>query len=164
MPQQTGRTLFRILAISIVLAAPALAQPSSRFQLNHDIIIEPGQTSGDLECVNCSIFVRGEVAGDVSVIHGDLVIENGAKVTGDVAAVIGDVRLQSGSQIRGDAAAVGGTVRKAPDATIGGDVASLGGSGWTILIVFLPLAFVGGFVALIVWLVGRVRRSTLIAA
>ena len=165
MLQQTSRTIFRFLAISVLLAAPALAQKKSdRFQFNHDIIVEPGETSGDLECMNCSIFVRGEVAGDVSVIHGNVVIEQGAKVTGDVSTVLGDLRLQSGSQIQGDAAAVGGTVRRAPDATIRGDITSLGGAGWVVLIVFLPLALIGGFVAFIVWLIARMRRPAPVAA
>ena len=165
MPQQTSRTIFRILAISLILAAPALGQKrSDRFQFNHDIIVEPGETSGDLECMNCSIFVRGEVAGDVSVIHGNLVLEHESKVTGDVCTVLGDLRLQSGAQVQGDAAAVGGTVRRAPDATIRGDVTSLGGGGWVVLIVFLPLALIGGFVAFIVWLIARLRRRTPVAA
>jgi hypothetical protein len=159
MPQQTGRTIFRILAISVLLAAPALGQKKSdRFQFSHDIIVEPGETSGDLECMNCSIFVRGEVAGDVSVIHGDLVLERGSKVTGDVCTVLGDLRLQSGAQVQGDAVAVGGTVRRAPEATINGDVTSLGGTGWVLLIVLLPLAFIGGLIALIVWLIARIRQ------
>jgi len=142
-----------------LLAAPALArQKSDRFQLNHDIIVEPGQTSGDLECVNCSAFVRGEVHGDVSVIHGNLVIEHGGKVTGDVCTVLGDLRLHSGAQVQGDAAAVGGTVRRAPEATINGDVTSLGGTGWVLLIMLLPLAVLGGLIALIVWLIARIRQ------
>jgi hypothetical protein len=165
MPQQTGRTIFRILAISVILAVPALGQKKAdRVQFNHDIIVEPGETSGDLECVNCSIFVRGEVAGDVSVVHGDLVIEHGSKVTGDVCTVLGDLRLQSGAQVQGDAVAVGGTVRRATEATINGDVTSLGGTWWILLIVFLPLAFIGGLVAFIVWLIARLRRPKPVAA
>jgi Polymer-forming cytoskeletal len=165
MPQQTGRTIFCILAISLLLAAPALGQQKSdRVQYNHDIILEPGQTSGDLECVNCSIFVRGEVTGDVTVVHGNAVLEHGAKVTGDVTTVLGDLRLQSGAQVQGDATVVGGTVRRAPEAIISGDVTSLGGAGWVVLIVFLPLAVIGGFVAFIVWLIARMRRPAPIAA
>jgi len=159
MLRQTGHTIFRILAISVLLAAPALGQhKSDRVQYNHDIILDPGQTSGDLECVNCSVFVRGEVTGDVTVVHGNVALEHGAKVTGDVTAVVGDLRLQSGAQVQGDATVVGGRVRRASDATISGDVTSLGGAGWVVLIVCLPLALVGGLVAFIVWLIARMRR------
>ena len=159
MLQQTGHTIFRILAISVLLAGPALGQhKSDRVQYNHDIILDPGQTSGDIECVNCSVFVRGEVTGDVTVVHGECGNRAGAKVTGDVTAVLGDLRVQSGAQVQGDATVVGGTARRAPQATISGDVTSLGGAGWAVLIVFLPLAFVGGFFAFIVWLITRLRR------
>jgi hypothetical protein len=165
MHRETGRTTLRILAVSALLVAPALARQSSdRVQINHDIFVEPGQKSGDLVCVNCSIFARGEVAGDVVAVHGNVVIEQGGQVAGDVVTVLGNLRVQGAAQVRGDAVAVGGTVRSDPQATVGGDITALGGAGWTLLIVLLPLAFMGGFVALIVWLVGRMRKPTPMAA
>jgi len=160
-----GRTILRMLFVSALLATPALAQHNSdRVQINHDIFLEPGQKSGDLVCVNCSIFVRGEVGGDVVAVHGNVVIEGGANVAGSVTTVLGNLRLQGTGQVRGDAVAVGGTVRPEAQATIGGDVTSLGGAGWTILIVLLPLAFLGGFIALMIWLVAHMRRTAPIAA
>jgi Polymer-forming cytoskeletal len=165
MHRKAGCATLRILAVSALLAAPALAKTSSdRVQINHDIFVEPGQKSGDLVCVNCSVFVRGEVAGDVVAVHGNVVIEQGARVAGDVVTVLGNLRLQGAAQVGGDAVAVGGTVRSGPQATVGGDVTSLAGAGWTLLIVLLPLAFMGGFIALIVWLIARMRRPTPIAA
>ena len=165
MLREAGRTILRIVAISALLAAPALARQSSdRVQINHDILLEPGQTSGDLVCVNCSIFVRGEVAGDIVAVHGNVVIEQGAKVAGDVVTVLGNLRVRSAAQVGGDATAVGGTVRNEPQAAVGGDVTSLGGAGWMVLIILLPLAFFGGFIAFLVWLIARMRRPTPIAA
>lgn len=165
MLRMVGRTLLGIFMVSALLAAPALAQRSSdRVEINHDIFVEPGQKSGDLVCINCSIFVRGEVAGDVVTIHGNVVIEQGAHVAGDVTTVLGNLRVQGAAQIGGDAVAVGGTVRNEPQASIGGDITSLGGAGWTVLIILLPLAFLGGFIALIVWLIARVRRPAAVAA
>jgi hypothetical protein len=165
MLRKSGRTMLGILVVSALLAAPALAQRGSdRVQINHDIFLEPGQKSGDLVCVNCSIFVRGEVGGDVVTVYGNVVIEQGAQVAGGVTTVLGNLRIQGTAQVRGDAVAVGGTVRNEPQATVGGDITSLGGAGWTVLIVLLPLAFLGGFIVLIVWLVARVRRPTPVAA
>jgi hypothetical protein len=165
MPRKAGRTILGIFVLSVLLAAPALAEKSSdRVQINHDIFLEPGQKSGDLVCVNCSIFVRGDAAGDVVAVHGNVVIEPGAHVAGGVTTVLGNLRIQGTAQVGGDAVAVGGTVRNEPQASVGGDITSLGGAGWAVLIVLLPLAFLGGFIALIVWLVGRVRRPTPIAA
>jgi len=165
MLRQTARILLRVLAVSALLAAPAFARPSSdRTQINHDIFVEPGQKSGDLVCINCSIFVRGEVAGDVVAVHGNVVVEQGAQVVGDATTVLGDLRVQSAAQVRGDAVAVGGMVRSQPQASIGGEVTSLGGTGWALLIILLPLVFLGGVVALFAWLITRLRRPSPIAA
>jgi hypothetical protein len=165
MFRKSARTMLRLVALSALLVAPALAkQGSDRVQINHDIFLEPGQKSGDLVCVNCSIFVRGEVAGDVVAVHGNVMIEQGGHVAGDVTAVLGNVRIQGTAEVRGDAVAVGGMVRNEPQATVGGDITSLGGAGWTLLVVLLPLAFMGGLIALIVWLVARARRPTPVAA
>jgi hypothetical protein len=165
MPIETSRTVLRILAVLALLAAPALGQKrSDRVQFNHDILVEPGQKSGDLTCINCSVFVRGEVAGDVTAIHGNVVIEQGSRVAGDVAVVLGDLRLENAAQVAGDAVTVGGTVRREPQASVAGDVTSLGGGGWIVLIFLLPLAFVGGIAALIVWLIARARRPSTVPA
>jgi len=159
MHGKTARSILCLLAVSALFAAPGLAQQSSNHvQINHDIFVEPGQKSGDLVCVNCSIFVRGEVAGDVVTVHGNVVIEQGAQVAGDVTTVLGNVRIQSAGQVRGDAVAVGGAVRSEPQATIGGNVTSLSGAGWILLVVLLPMAFMGGLIALIVWLIARMRH------
>jgi hypothetical protein len=165
MPTKSGRTILRILAVLVLLAAPALAQKGSdRVQFNHDISVEPGQKSGDLTCVNCSIFVRGQVAGDVTAVHGNVVVEQGSQVAGDVTVVLGDLRLESAAQVAGDVTTVGGTVRREPQANIAGDITSLSGAGWALLIVLLPLAFVGGIIALIVWLIVRIQKPTPVRA
>jgi hypothetical protein len=147
------------------LVNSALAEQSSdRVQINHDIFVEPGQKSGDLVCVNCSIFVRGETTGDVVTVRGNVVIEQGAQVAGSVTTVLGDVRIQSAAQIAGDLTIVGGKLHRDPQAAVAGDVTSLEGAGWTLLILLLPLVFFGGLIALIVWLIARVRRPTQVAA
>jgi hypothetical protein len=85
-------------------------------------------------------------------------------VAGSMTTVLGDVRIQSAAQVAGDLTIVGGKLRREPQATVAGEITALEGTGWTLLIVLLPLAFVGGFVALIVWLIARIRRPTPIAA
>jgi hypothetical protein len=165
MPIKSARTILRILAVLALLAAPALAQKGSdRLQFNHDIFVDPEQKSGDLTCVNCSIFVRGEVAGDVTVVHGNVVVEQGSQVAGDVTVVLGDLRLQSAAHVAGDVTTVAGTVRRKPQASVAGDVTSLGGGVWVILIFLLPLAFVGGIIALIFWLIARIQKPTPVRA
>jgi hypothetical protein len=81
-----------------------------------------------------------------------------------VTTVLGDVRIQSGAQVAGDLTIVGGKLHRDPQAAVAGDVTTLVGAGWTLLIVLLPLAFFGGLIALIIWLIARVRRPTQVAA
>jgi hypothetical protein len=165
MPIKSARTILQILAVLALLAAPAFPQKGSdRLQFNHDIFVDPEQKSGDLTCVNCSIFVHGDVAGDVTAVHGNVVVEHGSQVAGDVTVVLGDLRLQSAAHVAGDVTTVAGTVRREPQASVAGDVTSLSGFGWALLIVFLPLAFVGGMIALIIWLIARIQKPTPVRA
>jgi predicted acyltransferase (DUF342 family) len=137
------------------------AQPNAeRFQINHDIHIQPGDSVGDVTCINCSVYVRGQVSGDVTTIHGNISAEQGASIAGDVTAIGGNARLENDAQVAGDLTAIGGTVHRDPQATVSGDVTTMGGGGWVFLIFLLPVAFLGGIIALIVWLVQRSRRPT----
>ncbi len=142
----------------------AAAQDHSEFQTNHDIRVDPGQETNDLTCFNCSIRIQGNVKGDVTALNGSVVLEQGAQVSGDVTAIRGDVRLVQGSKVDGDATAVAGTVRRDSQATVGGDIASMPGTGWTLLVFIVPLMLLGGFIALIIWLIQRSRRPAAIPA
>jgi hypothetical protein len=139
------------------------AQNSDQVHIGRDIYVQPQDKAGDLVCVACSIYIRGQVAGDAVAVGGNVVLQQGAQVAGSVTAVVGDVRLQTGTQIAGDAVAVAGMVKRDPQSTISGDVTSLGGAGWMLLILVLPLVLFGGFVALIIWLFQR-RRPVAAAA
>ena len=139
------------------------AQNSDQVHIGRDIYVQPQDKAGDLVCVSCSIYIRGQVAGDAVAVGGNVVLQQGAQVAGSVTAVVGDVRLQTGTQIAGDAVAVASMVKRDPQSTISGDVTSLGGAGWMLLILVLPLVLFGGFVALIIWLFQR-RRPVAAAA
>lgn len=155
------RSLISLSACALILLfvgdANADANPE-QFQMGHDIHVAADQTTGDLTCLNCSIYVRGKVSGDVFVLNGDVVVESGGQLAGDVSSLRGDVRVADGAQIAGDVAAIAGNVRKQPSAMIGGDVASLNGIGWVLLVFLVPIVILGGIIALVVWLVQRNRR------
>jgi hypothetical protein len=158
MPRFLSRLVVLLAAITL---APALAfaeRSHERFQFNRDIHVEQNDKTGDVTCLNCSVYIRGEVAGDVFAMNGRVVVEQGAQVSGDVATLIGDVRLDEGSKIGGDVAAIGGIVRRNPEATIAGDVSSMAGGGWVLLAFLVPLVVLIGFIVLIVWLIRRIRR------
>jgi hypothetical protein len=159
LPSRFLGMLNRMIAIA-ALSSPVLAQSGDRVQIGRDIVIERTQKAGDVVCVACSIYLRGgQVAGDAVAVAGKIVLEQGSAVAGDVTAVAGDVRLQGGSQVAGDAVAVAGMVRRDSQSLVAGDVASLGGPGWTLLFLLLPLLFLGGIVALVIWLIQRSRRN-----
>src|SRR3989441_8864484 len=139
----------------ILLMIPAIALPAlgfaershERFQMNRDIRVEQNDKTGDLTCLNCSVYIRGEVAGDIFTLNGRVVLEQGAQVSGDVATLIGDVRLDDGAKIAGDVAAIGGNMRPGPQAAIAGGVSSLGGAGAGVLAFSVPLLVGGGRLA-----------------
>jgi hypothetical protein len=164
MPRFSFPCLFSFIVIFLAPTVLAAQANADRFQMNHDIRIQPEDKVGDVTCINCSVYVRGQVSGDVTTINGNVIAEQGGAVAGDVTAIRGDARVDGGAQVAGDLTAIGGTVRRAPQATVAGEVTSTGGGGWIFLIFLLPLVFVGGIIALIVWLIQRGRRPTPVPA
>ena len=165
MPQtfslQTLGSFVILVALSTGLAAQMIPD---RFQKNHDIHVETGETIGDATCINCSIYIRGQLAGDATAIKGNVVVEQGAKIAGDVTVLFGKATIENDAQVGGDATAIGGTVHRDPQGRVGGDVTSLAGGGWVLFIFLVPLAVMGGIIALIVWLVQRRRKPAPVAA
>ena len=155
-----SRFLVVLSVVVVVLVPAAFPKANSEYtQISHDIRVAADQKTSDLTCINCSIYVRGQVAGDITTVHGNVVIEDNGTVAGDVTSVLGDVRADRGTRIAGDVTAVGGAVHRHPEATITGDVTALQGSIWFFLIFVTPILVLAGIVALIVWLVQR-RRPT----
>jgi hypothetical protein len=155
------------LCVATILLAPSLVAASTdpdRTQFNRDIRIEANDNVGDVTCIGCSVHVRGRVSGDVTTIAGSVFAEPGASIAGDVTAVGGSARLENGTQVAGDLTTIGGTLRRDSQATIAGEVTTIGGGGWILGIFLLPMLFLGGIVALIIWLVQRSRRPVPVPA
>jgi hypothetical protein len=150
---------FPICCVFWALSTCVLAKDKPELtQFGRDIRVEPGEKVGDLTCINCSIYVAGESAGEATTIHGNIIVESGGSIAGDVTAVWGDVRMQPGSQIAGDVTAVAGGVRHSTGSSIAGDVTSLEGTKWLLAIILPPIFIIGLIVALIIWLIQRSRR------
>src|SRR5215469_15855706 len=94
------------------------SRPAERSQTNRDIWVQPGEKTGDLACFNCSIHIRGEVAGDVAAFHGNVNVESQAQIAGDIASFFGDVHVENDAHVTGDVAAMGGKIRRDPRAAI----------------------------------------------
>ena len=156
-----GGFLLWLLISGLALSVTALAKDNPSYtQVGHTINVGPSDEVGDLTCFGCSIHVRGLVAGDVTAFGGGITIEDHAQVSGDVTAFGGDLRLTKAVKVDGDATVFGGQLRRDPEASIGGDVTSMGGRGWIFLIFLAPLVMLGLFVALVIWLIQRVRRPS----
>jgi hypothetical protein len=136
----------------------ATASDPEYTQFGHDIRIGPDQEAGEVTCIGCSIYISGQVSGDVTAIAGNVVMEGEGSVAGDLTTVLGDIRLNDTSKVGGDLAAVGGALRRQPGATVGGDVTALEGRAWVWLIVGPPVLFLAGLIWLVVWLLERRRR------
>lgn len=153
-----------VLCLALLLSFPvtALASPTPSYtKFGHNIDIAPNQSVSDLTCLGCSIRVRGKVAGDVTTIGGNIVVEDQAQIAGDITAVGGNVRLGAGVQVAGDATVVAGELHRDPQATVSGDITEMGGRGWLLLILLLPFVILGLLVAFVVWLVERLRQPSL---
>jgi hypothetical protein len=164
----TTRICLQLSALLIVCATmslPALADGShDRTQVGHDINIGPNEVVSEATCFGCSIRVHGQVEGDATAFGGSLVIEEQGKVGGDATVFGGGLRVDKNVSVGGDVTAFGGHLRRDPSATIGGDVTDFSGAGWMILLLIIPLFFIGVFVALIVWIVRLLSRQSVPAA
>jgi len=152
------RALFLCVAFASLLSGMAFAARSSdRVQFARDIYVEQGDMPGDLVCLACSIHVHGRTAGDVVAVAGSIDLE-GAQVAGDAVAVGGSLRLLGASRVGGDAVSIIGGIHRDSEASVGGDFVSLGGPLWFLLIVIMPFVLFAAFIALIVWLIQRLRQ------
>ena len=99
------RPILPYLLCILALSTCVLAKDKPELtQFGHDIRVEPGESVADLTCINCSIYVAGESAGEATAIHGNIILEAGGSIAGDVTAVWGDVRmcrLYNVKQLRG---------------------------------------------------------------
>jgi cytoskeletal protein CcmA (bactofilin family) len=145
----------------LALSSVAFAKDKTSYtQVGHNISIGPNDQVADVTCFACSVRVRGQVAGDVTVFGGSVVIEDRAQVAGDVTTFGGDIRLDEGVKIAGDATVFGGQIRRDPAATISGDVTSMGGHRWLVPIILAPFLALGLLVAFVIWLVQRRRTPS----
>lgn len=162
-------SLFRLLPLAVLalgMAVPtafARGNASDITQFGHDIRVGPEQNVGELTCFNCSVYVRGHVAGDITTFHGNVVIDDNAAVGGDVTSLLGDVRVNDGTEIGGDVTVMGGRIRRQPTAAIGGEVTVFQGAAWVYLMLLSPFLIFAGIIALIVWLVRRRHSAPALA-
>jgi hypothetical protein len=146
-----------VVAILILAVAASAKENPAYTHIGRNITIDADQQAGDVTCIACNVYIRGLVSGDVTTLGGSIIMEDHGQVGGDVTAIAGSLRLDSTAKIGGDATIVGGEMRRVFGAEVGGDVTHVGGFAWAwlLLIFVLPLAVLGGIIALIIWIVRR---------
>lgn len=141
------------------LSSAALADgPHERTQVGRDVSVGRGEEVSEVTCFGCSVRIRGHVAGDVTTFGGSVIVEDKGTINGDATTFGGNVSLETTGKIGGDLTVFGGRIHRDAESAVGGDVTNFSGGFWLPLIVGLPLILLGGFVALIVWLVRRLTR------
>jgi cytoskeletal protein CcmA (bactofilin family) len=161
-----GLQLLALLGL-LCLATSSFAQrttSSDQTHFGHTIRVAENDQVAEVTCIGCSIYIRGQVAGDATAVGGSIYVEGQGQVSGDVTTVGGSIRLDSTVKVAGDVTSVAGEVRRATGAQVSGDVTSIGGGVWLPLVLLTPFVFLGLLVWLIVWLVQRARRPAVPAA
>jgi cytoskeletal protein CcmA (bactofilin family) len=142
-----------------LLSAQALAKSGSDYtQFGHDIRIEADQKAGEVTCFGCSVYVRGQVAGDITTFGGNVVLEEGGMIAGEVTSFWGDVRAAGNTKLAGDITVMGGRLRRDPTAMVAGEVTTFQSHGLVLIILLSPFLVLAGIIALIIWLVRRNRQ------
>ena len=158
-----SRPVLVLVLGALTVSAPAFADGShDRTQFGHDIVISSNDKATEVTCFGCSVHVRGEVATDVTVFGGNVVIEEDGKVGADTTVFGGDLRLDNGAEVR-DVTVFGGKIHRDPGATVNGDVTTFAGGAalWLFLIFGLPIVILGALIGFVIWLVRRYSRPSM---
>src|SRR5215469_5075219 len=115
------------LAFAVLLPSAFAKGAADYTQFGHDIRIATDQKVGELTCFNCSVYVHGQVNGDITTFHGNIVIEQNAAVSGEVTSFLGQIHAATGSKIGGDATVFGGNLVLEQDGMLNGEATSFAG-------------------------------------
>lgn len=99
------RLAFYAVFAVCAFAGSAIAEENSYFRT---VTVEPGVRSESINCIGCSVIVKGDLDGEIVTIGGDVTVFG--KVRKDIVAVGGRVRLMSAAEADADVVAIGGMV------------------------------------------------------
>jgi hypothetical protein len=147
-----------LLAAAFLLAAftPFARADQDRASFGSDITVAEGETAGHIACAFCSVYIHGDVKGDVAVLFGNVTVDPTHAISGNVAILGGDLYLADDAEVGGDVAIAAGSANLASTAAIHGNRTILPGRFW-LLIPLTPLLILIGIIWLIVYLVRRNR-------
>ena len=115
-----------VLASLLVLIAIGFASRSVRADDGRDrvsfgnrIVVNEGDSVGDVVCFLCSVESHGQITGDVVAFLGN--VKSSQPIRGDVVALGGNVVLTDGASVDGDLVVFGGHVRKSEGSRVSAD-------------------------------------------
>lgn len=76
--------------------------PADVSNIGRDTIIKKGEEAGDVSVIGGNLIVRGHVTGDADVVGGKIIIEPGGSIDGDASALGGKVDIKPGGKLKGD--------------------------------------------------------------
>jgi accessory gene regulator protein AgrB len=131
-----------LLCCWLVPAASASANSDDRIVIVGPVLVDRGETVGDVVVLDGDVTIRGTVKGDVIVGDGDVTIRGTVK--GDVVAAAGQATLGRRGRISGDL--IYGDERPvlAPGSRVGGDVQKVDAGDVSIV------GAIGAWIALVV--------------
>lgn len=107
------------LALALLVATPALAQPAPRGTPREALRLERGSLARDqVVALGRDLVIAGDALADVVAVDGTVRVTG--SVAGDVIVLGGDVLASAGASIEGDVFVLGGEVAAAPGATLAG--------------------------------------------
>ncbi len=121
-----------------------------RVSFGNRIVVNEGETVGDVVCFLCSVESHGRIQGDVVTFLGN--VKATSPIRGDVVSFAGNVVLEDEASIDGDLVIFGGDLRKNGSAHVGQDQVI-----FPVVIFLIPIAIIGA----IIWAISAIfRRRT----
>jgi hypothetical protein len=135
-------------AFLLCLLTPFAARAENKdvVQFGNDIVVREGEEVHDVVCFLCSIEVDGTVHGDTVAFLGNLRLRGHAERSAVV--FLGNAWLGDNASVERDLVVFAGNLHMGSGASIGNDRVV-----FPLFLFLLPLLFVIGVVAIIVWAV-----------
>jgi len=123
-PLRSNHARVALLVATLVLLSMVPAPAAAESRAGGTVVVDAGETTGDLEAYGGDVAIRGTVDGDLRVFAGNVRIFG--EVTGDVETASGNVVIAG--TVGGDVSASGGSVQLTENATVGGTFEAGAGS------------------------------------
>lgn len=106
VPSADGRLRFEIGVLQLLMRDLRVPD-ASVFRFGNQTVPPDSTVRGTVAVARGNLDVRGQVTGDVVVLHGDIIVHPGASIQGSTVAVDGRVRM-TGGMVGGDVRSIRG--------------------------------------------------------